>query len=206
MPSAHRLQPAELQRLKHAVDAFPPRAVANYLLSVCIEHGTDSFFYFDEAEFLSEIDGFYSDPTSNLRYDAGFICLALATFALGSQWTTLTSLNGSASPLHAAGDEVGRAFYEQARLLVPDLDESTSLRSVQAPFVLGVYLLPGRATGSLHMHLGLALRKAIALDLHVNAEGTHLSAREREIRSRIWWAVFSLERQAFRISSLEVLI
>lgn len=188
------------------MDAFPPRAVADYLLSVCIEHGTDSFFYFDQAEFLSEIDAFYSDPASNLRYDAGFVCLALATFALGSQWTMLTNLDGPAAPLHSAGEGVGRVFYEQARLLVPDLDESTSLRSVQAPFVLGVYLLPGRATGSLHMHLGLALRKAIALDLHVNTEGSTLSAREREVRSRIWWAVFSLERQAFPNSSFRVRI
>jgi hypothetical protein len=164
------------------------------LLTILIENGTDCFFYFDQAEFLAGIKEFYENPLSELRTDTGFVCLALAAFALGSQWVELAGSEAPAASLRGNEKEPGREFYEQARSLIPDLDDKMSLESVQAPFVLGVYSLPARATGSLHMYLGLALRKALALDLHAATHDVRLSLREREVRSRLWWAVFSLER------------
>jgi hypothetical protein len=47
------------------------------------------FFRLDQAQFLAEIDQFYSNPSSQLRSNASFICLTLAALALGSQWTTM---------------------------------------------------------------------------------------------------------------------
>jgi hypothetical protein len=164
------------------------------LLTILIENGTDCFFYFDQAELLAGINEFYENPSSELHTDTGFVCLALAAFALGSQWVELASSETPRMSLRCNGKEAGREFYEQARSLIPDLDDKMSLESVQAPFVLGVYSLPARATGSLHMYLGLALRKALALDLHVGTDDAQLSLRAREVRSRLWWAVFSLER------------
>jgi hypothetical protein len=176
---------------------MPQHALAKQLIKVLIEHGTDSFFYFDQAKMISDLDEFYTDPLSALRYVTGFVCLALAAFALGSQWTALDISSSTPAPAFGGTENnVGKICYEQARLLVPDLDESLSPHSVQAPLILGVYLLPARATGSLHMYVGLALRKAMALDLHMHTEDVTLSEREREVHSRLWWSVFSLERLA----------
>jgi len=191
---ASDLRSAELKRLRQATHTFPPREQADNLLTILIENGTDCFFYFDQAELLAGINEFYENPSSKLRTDAGFVCLAHAAFALGSQWIELAGSVAPATSLRVSDKEAGRDFYEQARSLIPDLDDKMSLESVQAPFVLGVYSLPARATGSLHMYLGLALRKALALDLHVGTDDAQLSLRAREVRSRLWWAVFSLER------------
>jgi hypothetical protein len=189
------LRAVQLRRLRQAIDAMPQRPVAKHLIKVLIEHGTDSFFYFDQARMISDLDEFYTDPASALRYDTGFVCLALAAFALGSQWTALDISSSTPAPADGRNVyDIGRICYEQARSLVPDLDESLSLHSVQAPLILGVYLLPARATGSLHMYLGLALRKAMALDLHMHSQEAMFPAHEREVRSRLWWSVFSLER------------
>jgi hypothetical protein len=182
---------------------MPQHPVAKHLIKVLIEHGTDSFFYFDQAKMISDLDEFYTDPASALRYDTGFVCLALAAFALGSQWTALYI---SSTPARADGtdiDDIGKICYEQARSLVPDLDDSLSLYSVQAPLILGVYLLPARATGSLHMYLGLALRKAMALDLHMHPDDAIFSEHEREVCSRLWWSVFSLERRVLELYIIE---
>jgi hypothetical protein len=176
------------------VNAFPPRPVADFLLSVCIKHGTDSFFYFDQTQFLSEIHQFYTEPSSRLRSDASFVCLAHAAFALGSQWTTLARPDDSASHLSPGDTDPGRIFYNQARALIPDVIDKPSIRSVQAPFVLGVYLLPASAIGSSYIYMGLALRKALALDLHLNPEDMNISSTEKEIRSRLWWSIYALER------------
>lgn len=190
------MRAAEIRRLEQSAHAFPPRDVAHHLIKVLIQHGTDSFFYFDQARMISGLEEFYTDRKSSLRYDTGFLCLALASLALGSQWTALQCDDPSSMLPKYNVDEIGRICYRHARLLVPDLDDSFSLEAVQAPFVLGVYLLPARATGSLHMYLGLALRKAMAMDLHTKAEAASLDDQEREIRSRLWWSIFSLERSA----------
>ncbi|KAJ1326993.1 proline utilization trans-activator [Microdochium nivale] len=189
---------ADLRRLRKAADAFPPRPVADFLLSVCIEHGTDSFYYFDQVQFLAEIDQFYTDPSSRLRYDFSFICLAYAAFALGSQWTTLARPDGrNPPPILQEDNDPGRIFYNQARTLIPDVIDLPCLWAVQATFVLGVYLLPASSIGSAYIYLGLALRKALAMDLHLHSDEVGVvDEDEKEIRKRIWWAVYSLERSS----------
>jgi hypothetical protein len=188
------LEPAEFRRLRQAVDAFPPRPVADFLLSVCIDHGMDSFFYFDQAQLLDEIDEFYTDANSPLRSDGGFICLAHTAFALGSQWTPLAKPEGSGAMLMPDDGDPGRIFHNQAKALIPDIIDRPSIRSVQAPFVMGVYLLPASAIGSAYIYMGLALRKALAMDLHIDTDDPTLSEDEKEVRRRVWWSIYALER------------
>jgi hypothetical protein len=59
---------------------------------------------------------------------------------------------------------------------------------------MGVYLMPASAIGSSYVYLGLALRKALALDLHLNSDEMNIAEEENEIRRRIWWSIYSLER------------
>lgn len=190
MPS----DPLELARLRRAIDIFPPRPVADFLISVCISHGCDLFFYFDQAQLLEEIDEFYSQPTSALRNDLIFVCLALATLALGSQWTTLEKPECPAPLTRLDDGNPGRVFFDRARALVPDLMERSCIRSIQATFILGVYTLPASAISSSYVYMGLALRKALAADLHQKTDESSLDEREKEIRCRLWWSIFSLER------------
>lgn len=183
---------SEYSRLRDAIAAFPPRPVADFLLTVFIRHATDLFFYIDQDQFLIEIDHFYKTPSSSLRSDAGFVCLALAIFALGSQWTPMERPEGSQQ--QEKGADLGRIFFRQAKTLIPDIIDRPCLRSIQAPFVLGVYLMPANAIGSSYVYMGLALRKALAFDLHLHSEDQNMSAREKEVRRRLWWSLYSLER------------
>lgn len=188
------LHPSELVRLREAIDAFPPRPVADFLFSVFTKHATDTFFYFDQAQFLAELDQFYSDLTSPLRLDSAFICLAMATFALASQWTPMERPESSDIGEQRSNADLGRVFYCQARSLIPDIIDRPCLRSIQAPFVLGVYLLPASAVGSSYVYMGLALRKALASDLHLQSDDQGIDVREKEVRRRLWWSIYSLER------------
>lgn len=195
------LQPAELRRLRKAVDTFPPQPVAEFLLSVCIDHGTDSFFYFDQAQFLADVKEFYADSGSPLRSDSTFVCMAHAALALGSQWTTLAKPEHSEGSLMQEDGDPGRIFYNEARALIPDIMDRPSIRCVQAPYIIGVYLLPSSAIGSSYMYMGIALRKALALDLHQDTDDPLLNEKEKEIRRRVWWALYALERYADRVTT-----
>lgn len=188
------LHSSELSRLKAAVNAFPPRPVADYLILIFMKHATDVFFYFDQAQMLSDIVEFYMDSSSPLRLDPAFICLAMATFALGSQWTPLERPEQFESCQQIDDVDLGREFSFYAKSLVPDIIERSCLRSIQATFVLGVYFMPASAIGASYVYLGLALRKALAFDLHLDSEDLTLVEIEREVRCRLWWSIFSLER------------
>lgn len=191
-----RHTPESVRRVRESARAFPPQAVARFLVSVCNEHGTDSFHYFNTAQFSSELDECYSNFNSTLRLDSAFVCLAHAVFALGSQWATLVRPDGPRTTPPPQDGDPGRIFYHQAQSLIPDIIELNSIRTVQATFVIGVYLLPASAISSSYIYLGLALRKALAIDLHLETEEFNASDTEKELRRRLWWAVYSLERYA----------
>ncbi|OHW97473.1 thiamine repressible gene regulatory protein thi1 [Colletotrichum incanum] len=187
---------AEIRRVRKALESFPPRAVADFLVSVCIAYGTDVFFYFDQAQFIYELDQFYSDSTLEIRLDTSFVCLSLAIFALGSQWTALAQPEDSdeTSQKDNQGFDPGRIFYNQARVLIPDLIDRSCIRSVQATFILGVYLMPASAISASYVYMGLALRKALAIGLHQETDESTFSSEEKEARRRLWWSIYSLER------------
>lgn len=183
-----------MARLQVAIGAFPPRQIADFLVSVFVKHATDLFFYFDQDQMLTELDQFYKNENCSLRSDLSFVCLALATFALGSQWTTLERPEESVVSLNREDDDLGRVFYTHAKTLIPDVIDRSCLRSIQAPFLLGVYLMPANAIGSSYIYIGLALRKAIAFDLHLESIDESIDPTEIEIRRRLWWSIYSLER------------
>jgi hypothetical protein len=54
--------------------------------------------------------------------------------------------------------------------------------------------MPASAIGSSYIYMGLALRKALACDLHIEADDHSINEREREVRRRLWWSIYSLER------------
>ncbi|KAF5597553.1 transcriptional regulatory [Fusarium pseudocircinatum] len=189
----NRLSDSDYARLKSVFDSFPPRPVADFLVSVCIRHGVDIFFYFDQAQIMDEIAQFYTNSSSPLRTDPSFICLALGLFALGSNWTPLERPIDSPLP-HGDDSDLGRVFFRQAKLLIPDVIERSDLKAIQAFFLLGIYLMPLNAAGSSYVYMGMALRKALAFDLHQSPDDQRIDDREKEIRCRLWWSIYSLER------------
>ncbi|KAK7456099.1 hypothetical protein CaCOL14_004141 [Colletotrichum acutatum] len=187
-------QSAEAIRLQAATESLPPRSVAIFLSKLCIQHGTDCFFYFDQPSFLAEVEEFYNDLSSPLRRDPSFLCLLLSVLALGAHWSPRARPSTLSGSLPIPAEDPGQVFCSHARVLMADTMDKVSMYSVKAAFVLGIYLMPSSAVGASYLYMGLALRKAIALGLHHESEEPDIDSHERETRRRLWWAVFSLER------------
>ncbi|KAJ6144636.1 hypothetical protein N7470_008531 [Penicillium chermesinum] len=180
------LWPAFLSRLREAFSLDTQAAIGGHDMAA-LQAASGGLPYL-------ELDQYYTNPASPLRWDAGFVCLAMASFALGSQWTPLERPETSSVSHLKENLDVGRHFYRHAKALVPDIIEKPCIRSIQAVFVLGVYLMPASAIGSSYVYMGLALRKALAADLHVQSEDIELGEVEREVRRRLVWSIYSLER------------
>ncbi|KAL5410024.1 hypothetical protein PMIN04_010794 [Paraphaeosphaeria minitans] len=183
----------EKSSVEKALQKFPPKPVAEFLTNICMDLGTDCFFYHNQKFFRRELSQLYAEPSCSLRSDCNFVCQALMEFALGSQFAALVSQEANLKII-ALDQDPGRAFYEAARNLVPFVLESSTLRSIQTLFMMGVYLLPAKARSTAFMYMGMAMRMAIGHGLHRNQVDPAHSEEEREIRHRMWWALFSLER------------
>lgn len=85
-------------------------------------------------------------------------------------------------------------FYQQACKLVPDVITISSLESVQACLLIGIYALPLDASGLAYIYLNLALKLAIQNGMHRKYVGEGLEPVVRETRNRVWWTVYTTER------------
>jgi hypothetical protein len=175
--------------LKH----FPPKSIADFLSTCCYELASDSFFYFDQEDFKAKLDELYSDEASCLRESPLFLCLVLMVFALGSQFAHLKK----GEPLSRQTEgwhDPGFYFYRLARNLLPTATFEASVDAVQVCHITAVYLLPEHAYDTAYLYLSHALRIAVSIDMHRQRSGARACSRDVEIRHRLWWSVFCLDR------------
>ncbi|GAB1195143.1 hypothetical protein APSETT444_004397 [Aspergillus pseudonomiae] len=95
---------------------------------------------------------------------------------------------------HFSEDEVGLTFYQFASKLVPDILATVSIRSVQACLLIGTYLLPLDTSGLCYTYFGLALKMAIQNGMHRRYQGEGLSPRMIEVRNRVFWTAYTIEK------------
>lgn len=130
----------------------------------------------------------------------GIIGIIFATLAIGTQFAYLESLvEGTENPTEkGAGafseDAVGILFYQQACRLLPDVITVSSLESVQAVLLLGIYTLPVDASGLAYIYLNLALKLAIQNGMHRKYPVENRDVRIVETRNRVWWSVYTIEK------------
>lgn len=182
--------------MRQARNAFPPKHIADFLLGVCIDYGTDFMFYFPQRQFKQKVEEFYSNPNSPLRSNVCFFCMALSAFALGSDFADLVGPATRSSPNTSTISNPGTTFYNAARKLVPDIILSPSTEAVQALILLSSYSIAADARGLCYLHLGLALRVAISLRLHQQTTNTNATDMAFEITNRTWWTVLLMDRYA----------
>lgn len=98
--------------------------------------------------------------------------------------------------------DASRPFYRMATMLVPDIITIASMESVQACLVLALYTLPLDAHGLAYTYLGLAMKLAIQNGMHRKYIGNDLDEWTVEMRNRLWWSSYTLER--YVISPLRI--
>lgn len=147
---------------------------------------------------MRKIDIAYHSPASLSRRDVGTICVIFITLAIGTQYAYLEALaerNQHSEADFFSEDAIGVRFFQQACKLLPDVITLSSLESVQACLLLGIYTLPVDASGLSYVYLNLALKLAIQNGMHRACPKDSVRDGEvRELRDRVWWAVYTIER------------
>lgn len=176
---------------------LPPREVADFLVDTFLEFAQTNYYYFDEITFREKMDYYYNNEQLLTINDAGWICTLLMTFAIGTQFAYMQvkgspDIPGSLDVM--PDDHIGLELYRFSCRLIPDLITTASVETVQAFLLLGVYALPIDTSGLAYTYYGLAIKMAIQNGMHRKFSGNELSPPTVELRNRLWWTVYSLER------------
>ncbi|VUC27960.1 unnamed protein product [Clonostachys rosea] len=185
-----------------AIGALPPRYVADFLVQAFFTHAETNYFYVEKGWLLEKLEIAYEHSSAFTRRDVGTVCIIFIVLAIGTQYAYLDSLTenggdqtqgGSTGPF--SEDAIGVMFYQQACKLVPDVITLSSLESVQACLLIGIYTLPLDASGLSYIYLNLAVKLAVQNGMHRKYPNEGLDPVVHETRNRVWWTAYTTERR-----------
>jgi hypothetical protein len=188
----------------------PPRPVAAFLTNVFFKHATSVYYYVDRRWLEGMLDKIYTNATGLQSRDITAACVVLMVLAVGTQYVHLESpeqhshrsTSGSSDPESSWELDIGSAFYRQVAKLLSEVIHAGSLLSVQVFLLLGLYSLPIDASGLGYIYLNLAIKLAIQNGMHRKVSRSGFSESNKEIRRRIWWTAYCMERFVPSFSTL----
>lgn len=197
-------RPEELQSASNtqaSLAALPPRYVAEFLVQAFYKHAETNYFYVERGWLAEQLDTIYQNPAALSRREVGTVCMIWIILAIGTQYAYLDSRPPRGDPTKSitepspfSEDAIGVMFYQQACKLVPDVITVSSLESVQAILLIGIYTLPLDASGLSYIYLNLAVKLAIQNGMHRKYPAEGLDPFIRETRNRVWWTAYTTEK------------
>lgn len=126
--------------------------------------------------------------------DPVFLSTLNIAFAIGCQFSEVNPPSKRTS--------LAEQFYQQSRKLVAvDALDSTSLPVVQMLLLIGVYLHSTKYASRCWNIVGLAIRNAQGISLHLeHMRSDSRNQIERETRRRAWYTCIALDRYVLRLT------
>ena len=179
--------------------SLPPRHVVNFLVTIYFQYAQTNMFFIDENFLWEKLIVLLETPSMVTESDVGWLCSVLMVLAIGTQFAHMAAGPSAQSVDDKAADEppegdVGVDMYRLACKLIPDVIAIASLESVQACLLLAHYTLPIDTQGLAYTYLGLAVKVAIQNGMHRKYSGKDFDAHTVEMRNRLWWTAYSLEK------------
>ncbi|KAE8380009.1 fungal-specific transcription factor domain-containing protein [Aspergillus bertholletiae] len=190
LPSPPEDHLQQIRRRKPAV-YLPDKDVAYGLLAQALEDACVLHRFVHEPSFYAMVDRIYHTPTERLtKNDGNSLALFYAALALGALF--VDGMGDSCKTLTTASDKADRYSYCNLALKFLNIDEDQDLVSLQAICFLTIFFQSSGQLKRCYSYAGIALRSAVALGLHQYRRNI-LDPVEREIRKRVFWAVWRLD-------------
>ncbi|KAH8820632.1 fungal-specific transcription factor domain-containing protein [Xylogone sp. PMI_703] len=167
---------------------LPPRELADSLLDAYFSRAHRLYPFVHEPTFRAEYERLWVSPrppAKQLRPEIFGILNII--FANGCEFYPVIPRD---QVLSVAADYVARA----KSLVIPRAVQAGSLEQVQALLIMCHYLQGTLELNECWNLVGLMIRTAIAIGLHLNPPKHNISTIEREIRKRVWWGCIIIDR------------
>ncbi|KAK5046102.1 hypothetical protein LTR84_008559 [Exophiala bonariae] len=176
----------DFETTKQSLDyVLPPRHEADSLMTLYWNHMHPFSPFLDKEQFQADYDDLWRARDSHALAES-FMCLLHIILALSSQIDISVPLDSRAA--------LATKYYEKARRLMHIL-EVGSIRSVQSYLLLGQYFLSTQQSHHTWLYVGLAIRTAQSLGLHLPGTSELVcDSRTRELLRRVWHGCILIDR------------
>ncbi|KAF9982941.1 Transcriptional activator of fatty acid utilization, partial [Modicella reniformis] len=163
---------------------LPPRDLADHLIECYWTFVHPHLPIVHKPTFMRQ----YRNPDPEKRPP---VVLLHAMFAIASRFSEHPEINGLGHDPESFGDE----YFSRAKRLVDVEYELPRISSIQSLLLMVSYRLTStKCGGRIWVMLGMAARMAQDLGMHRNSARWHLPPLETEIRKRLWWAIYVMDR------------
>ncbi|CAB62420.2 Transcription factor Thi1 [Schizosaccharomyces pombe] len=177
------------QLLLHARSLIPSKAVVEFLINSFFINVQTNLFVYHPHFFKCRLEIFLAMEN---QIDAGFLCILLMVLAFGNQYTAEQQEDVSKSNFHASN--IGNRLFSAALSIFPLVLLQSDVSAVQSSLLIGLYLQSTIYEKSSFAYFGLAIKFAVALGLHKNSDDPSLTQNSKELRNRLLWSVFCIDR------------
>ncbi|EXJ66448.1 uncharacterized protein A1O5_10600 [Cladophialophora psammophila CBS 110553] len=165
---------------------LPPRRRADTLISVYWKYVHVLYPYLDKIQVQEDYEKLWKGDDGTIEDERSYMCLLNTIFALSSQLDESTPVEER--------ERFAHTYYTRARNLL-DIVEGGSVRSVQSFLLLGQYFQSTNEPHPCWMFVGLGIRTAQSLGLHLPETSERAAdIRTRELLRRVWHGCILMDR------------
>jgi hypothetical protein len=140
--------------------------------------------FLDRSEIMERHANRFHQSTASIPDQFGTFKLYMI-YAIGATLLKLTEAYDYTAP---------ESFFMTALQYISAARESHSVHNIQAMTLLVLYNLRSPSNSGIWYMIGLAMRTCVDLGLHREAHYTKISPYEGQLRRRLFWSVYFLER------------
>jgi len=169
---------------------LPHVTIANRLVDAFFRYATLYAPYIPEAQFRETLSIYYRERQKHARpinkKRVAWLALLNLVFAFGCDYIDLPLCK-----LYA----LAQMFAGRANELIHSVAfETVTLEVLQAQLLMSIHLLTDMQLNRCWANIGSLLRAAQALGLHLDPSDWNISPLEKELRKRLWWGIYWLDR------------
>ncbi|KAJ5782065.1 hypothetical protein N7457_003839 [Penicillium paradoxum] len=185
MPRTQYTPEATLMKMRNPTVEWPSLPRARLLLQIVFSQVTRVYHLVLRKSTSDQLEDIYR---KNNFEDSVLKCKFFALFALGEVYS-------ARSPPGLECNVPGVGYYVNALTMIPILPERPSLAHIESILLLSLYSFFLNRRHSAYLLVGSAMRLGLTLGLNHNIpEGICPDPVQREHRTRLWWAIYSLDR------------
>ncbi|KAJ5936521.1 transcriptional regulator family: Fungal Specific TF [Penicillium verhagenii] len=170
------------------LSARPPQHVASHLVDSYFRSVHPTFPIIGMTTFIGQFNSLYTDP--KVRPGKRWLAVLNLIFAITARHYLLMGL-----PIHSEAESYLVYFTRAWRLGIDNvaLLSHPNLQQVQVEGLAAFYLLSVGQVNRSWIILGVAIRSAVTMGLNLRNESSTIGHLSKEIRYRVWWALFMLD-------------
>lgn len=172
---------------------LPPKQIALNLISKTWDSACLLFRFYHRPTFINVVESFYTVSDNSMSKDqVRMLPLIYSVIAVGALFSKTYSPEQDNKQVVDFFQDEGHKYFVEAKSLLDPIN-SQDIESLQAIFMLTIFLQCNANLSSGYSYIGLALRSAIKHNFHRKTSLQNLNVLQQETIKRLFWTIYKTD-------------